>query len=50
MYSMEMIGQIQLMQKLERYHLDSFNKKYFQILQTAPRFFMTRKKNVQHWI
>ena len=33
MYSMEMIGQIQFMQKLERYHLDSFNKKYFQILQ-----------------
>ena len=50
MYSMEMSGQIQLMQKLERYHLDSFNKKYFKILQTTPRFFMTRKKNVQHWI
>ena len=41
---MEMSGQIQLMQKLERYHLDSFNKKYFEILQTTPRFFMTRKK------
>ena len=44
-----MIGQIQVMQKLEKY-LDAFYKKHVQFLQTIPLFFMMRKKNVQRYL